>query len=308
MAPASALDGRPAVFGEVLFDRFPDGNAVLGGAPFNVAWHLQGFGDRPLFLSRVGADDAGERVRRAMQDWGMDLAGLQVDQQHPTGAVDVHFTGDQHTFKILPDQAYDHIDGDSASQALSAVTAALFCHGSLIIRTESMRSRLNRLLAEHGPRTFVDVNLREPWYRREDWQPMLDRSTWVKVNEDELKLIASHLGLPGHTLEEWSERMASSCVLDLLVVTRGGRGAHALAGDGEMATVEPDADVPVADTVGAGDAFSSVIVHGLLQGWPLRVMMERAQAFASRICQQRGATAPDSALYQSVVAGWGETA
>ena len=35
---------RAIIFGEVLFDTFPDGTAVLGGAPFNVAWHLQGFG------------------------------------------------------------------------------------------------------------------------------------------------------------------------------------------------------------------------------------------------------------------------
>ena len=34
---------RPVVFGEVLFDCFPDGSRVLGGAPFNVAWHCQAF-------------------------------------------------------------------------------------------------------------------------------------------------------------------------------------------------------------------------------------------------------------------------
>jgi fructokinase len=46
------------IFGEVLFDNFPD-KQVLGGAPFNVAWHLQGFGDNPLFISRVGDDSRG---------------------------------------------------------------------------------------------------------------------------------------------------------------------------------------------------------------------------------------------------------
>ena len=47
---------RLCVFGEVLFDHFPDGRRVLGGAPFNVAWHLQAFGEAPRFISRVGAD------------------------------------------------------------------------------------------------------------------------------------------------------------------------------------------------------------------------------------------------------------
>ena len=57
---------RPIVFGEVLFDTFPDGSAVLGGAPFNVAWHLQGFGLTPVFISRVGDDARGRQVLAAM--------------------------------------------------------------------------------------------------------------------------------------------------------------------------------------------------------------------------------------------------
>ncbi len=46
------LTGRPMIFGEVLFDCFPDGASILGGAPFNVAWHLHAFGQSPLFISR----------------------------------------------------------------------------------------------------------------------------------------------------------------------------------------------------------------------------------------------------------------
>ena len=67
------------IFGEVLFDHFPDGKRVLGGAPFNVAWHLQAFGLAPHFISRVGADAEGEAVLAAMRDWGMDTQGVQID-------------------------------------------------------------------------------------------------------------------------------------------------------------------------------------------------------------------------------------
>ena len=55
---------RPIIFGEVLYDCFPDGQAVLGGAPFNVAWHLQGFGLNPLFISRVGDDPLGHLINQ----------------------------------------------------------------------------------------------------------------------------------------------------------------------------------------------------------------------------------------------------
>ena len=39
-------NGVPIIFGEVLFDIFPDGNQVLGWAPFNAAWYLQGLDSR----------------------------------------------------------------------------------------------------------------------------------------------------------------------------------------------------------------------------------------------------------------------
>ncbi len=88
---------RITVFGEVLFDCFPGGEQVLGGAPFNVAWHLQAFGQRPRFVSRVGEDEAGRRIRRAMSDWGMDTDDLQRDPRHATGQVQITFSGGEPT-------------------------------------------------------------------------------------------------------------------------------------------------------------------------------------------------------------------
>ncbi|NIV35790.1 MAG: carbohydrate kinase, partial [Anaerolineae bacterium] len=70
MTETTTPDSRPVIFGEVLFDEFEDGSAVLGGAPFNVAWHLQGFGLNPLFISRIGTDALGAQVQQQMRDWG----------------------------------------------------------------------------------------------------------------------------------------------------------------------------------------------------------------------------------------------
>ena len=78
---------RPLVFGEVLFDRFPDGSELLGGAPFNVAWNLHGLGLRPLLIGAVGDDDLGRRVLAAMDSWGMGRSGVQVVAGRETGIV-----------------------------------------------------------------------------------------------------------------------------------------------------------------------------------------------------------------------------
>ena len=71
------------IFGEVLFDDFPDG-AVLGGAPFNVAWHLQAFGLHPVVISRTGNDAQRDQMRPAQRRLqlgaALGVADLAVDR------------------------------------------------------------------------------------------------------------------------------------------------------------------------------------------------------------------------------------
>ncbi len=184
MNKANTGAGRPAIIGEVLFDRFPDGTQVLGGAPFNVSWHLQGFGAEPLFVSRVGDDAEGGRVREAMAAWGMDPSGVETDPDHPTGAVDIHFSGSQHSFDIVADQAYDCISREQLAATATQADPELIYQGTLIMRTEGMRTLLGDFLGKTDVPLFVDINLREPWWRAEDFPWLLKRARWLKVNDE----------------------------------------------------------------------------------------------------------------------------
>jgi len=300
----SILKGRPIILGEVLFDQFLDGESVLGGAPFNVAWHLKGFGADPLFISRVGKDDPGEKVRKAMQDWGMDRAGLQQDDRYPTGTVRITLDAGQPTFDILPDQAYDHMDAMTGAISAAVSEGGLLYHGSLILRTEAMRDRLEALLATATSTQgrlpiFVDINLRAPWWNESDIPAILRRARWAKVNEDELAIIAKPLDCRTDDFTEMARRVRAICELHLLIVTLGAQGAVAFDALGGVFPVSPDdPDQAIVDTVGAGDAFSTVVIMGLLHGWSLPTMMQRAQRFAGRVCQLRGATTTDVDFYR----------
>ncbi len=291
---------RPIIFGEVLFDRFPD-ETVLGGAPFNVAWHLQGFGSCPLLISSVGNDSSGESVKQAMQAWNIDQSGLQTDSSHPTGAVDIRMQGKEHRFEILADQAYDYIDLGLARKALQTIEPILFYHGSLAVRTERNRKVLTALLDEFTLPVFIDVNLRDPWWEAEHIPAMLQRAQWVKVNDEELDLLVDRSDLAAGSLEAKAQRFLEHYDIRLLIVTLGSRGAAAFTAEEEAVRVKPEQNSAIVDTVGAGDAFSSVILLGLMQGWSLTETMQRAQAFASRICQQRGATTANTVLYNELL-------
>jgi fructokinase len=288
---------RPVVFGEVLFDRFPDGSVVLGGAPFNVTWHLQAFGLAPLFISRVGDDPLGRRIRNAMAECGMDATGLQVDPAHPTGTVEVTFADGEPHFDIVAERAYDFVD---SSNLPPVDEAGLVVHGTLALRHPVSRDACQRLREHLEAPAFVDVNLRAPWWEQERVAGALRSARWAKLNGDELSALAT-----GGTVEERMSRLQQDAGLELLVVTLGERGALARTASGGIESVAPTTrEISVVDTVGAGDAFAAVLVLGLLRSWPLAVTLPRAQAFAEAVVGVRGATVTDPAFYTAFRETW----
>jgi fructokinase len=290
-------DQRPVVFGEVLFDRFPDGSVVLGGAPFNVAWHLQAFGAAPLFISRVGNDALGRTIRDTMHAWEMDTSGLQLDSAHPTGSVVIHIEDGEPGYDIVDNQAYDFID---AAAMPPLPDRALLYHGSLAVRNAGSRRALQLLQQGSGLQRLVDVNLRPPWWQRETVMALLQGAAWIKLNEAELSLLVPEES----TLQLQMQQLQECCGAELLVVTRGAAGAVVLASGGEEVRVVPQGHSGVVDTVGAGDAFTSVVMLGLLRGWSVPLMLEHAQAFASAVTGIRGATHNAPGFYRPFIDDW----
>jgi len=285
-----------AIFGEALFDQFPDGQQVLGGAPFNVAWHLQAFNQQPCFISRVGQDLKGDKIRQAMLAWGMTVDNLGCDSDHPTGTVQVIIDEGEPSYEILAGQAYDFIAAPSDSDRNYDV----IYHGTLALRNGVSEQALQELTARHCGKVFIDVNLRAPWWQKEAVKRWIGKAHWVKLNHDELV----HLAQPQATQQETMRLFLKQHELEVLVVTCGSQGALAVSQAGEFIEVAPTADLNVIDTVGAGDAFAAVLLLGMQQRWPLQLTMERAQSFASALVTQRGATVQDLSFYRPFIDAW----
>jgi len=293
---ASNSAARPIIFGEILFDCFPDGHSVLGGAPFNVSWHLQGFGLSPLVISAVGDDALGASIKTSMGDWGMDLAGLQTNQ-HPTGSVQVSFDDGEPSYDIVADRAWDAIDAEQARAAVKDLPVMLLYHGTLALRSHDSRIALETLRDGLRLPTLVDVNLRPPWWQHEVVRSSLTQAKWGKLNDHELRAASDSEELPATELSTMAQNLRARHGLDLLVVTEGAKGAL-LVTSTEVVHEAPPPVSDIVDTVGAGDAFSAVLVVGLMEDWPLHRTLRRALHFAADIVTQRGATNNDPALYQ----------
>lgn len=286
---------RPWVFGEVVFDVFPGGREVLGGAPFNVAWHLHGLGCYPRLVTRVGADDRGKQVLERMAKVGMDTSGVQVDPERPTGTVRVELEDGEPRFIIAENTAWDAIAFPEVTGSFPDQVACLVV-GSLALRGSTNRRTLERILDTHHPRLFVDVNLRPPWFTRDTVDWLLERADWVKLNREE----AAQLGWPlGDELAGELCELCRRFGLQGIALTLGAQGA-VLASLKGWIRVEPVPVEPFVDSVGAGDAFTAVLVAGLLGDASWGRMGEAAALLASRICSIRGAIPAERDWYREV--------
>jgi len=285
------------IFGEVLFDCFPDGNIVLGGAPFNVAWHLQAFGVSPLFISRIGDDSYGVTIREAMENWGMDLRGLQLDSEHPTGTVQVNFINNEPHYEIIENSAYDFIKFSSLP---SLPKDSILYHGTLVLRSQACVETLQKIKVDISPSIFLDINLRTPWWNLKTVELLLKEISWLKLNEEELSLI-----VPQETnAENRIKYLFATFPLNNITLTQGKAGAISFQSNGNQEQIIPSQATQIVDTVGAGDAFSSVLILGIVEGWDTTKTLVRAQEFSSAIVGIRGATIQDRSFYEYFLEKW----
>ena len=287
---------RPVIFGEVLFDCFPDGSRVLGGAPFNVAWLCQAFGLHPLFISRLGKDSLGSEVMTAMLDWGMDVSGLQHDPVHATGIVDVSFNHGEPAYNIIENSAWDFINDHPLPELDSH---SVLYHGSLALRNTVSADCLSKLKQQCPESIFIDINLRPPWWDVSTIQKIIQNCRWIKLNSGELDLISPGQG----DFESKARNLLSAIQAELIVITQGEAGATAVTRD-DTVSVLPNKTSSVIDTVGAGDAFSSVLLLGMHKAWPVQTTLKRGQEFASAVVEQRGAITQEMSFYQTFIMNW----
>jgi fructokinase len=281
------------VFGEVLFDCFPNGKQVLGGAPFNVAWHLQALGDNPTFISRIGDDALGETIIKSAQAWGLSTDNIQLDQAHPTGRVDITVHDDEPHYDITPGSAYDFI---SAQSVQLTKRSGLLYHGSLALRSPYAQQQFKTLRESGDWSVFLDVNLRAPWWDQASLFDWIQSARWVKLNVDELR----ELGFQEPVLEVAMRNFQTQFELEQVIVTRGSEGASVLTPEGFFS--QTPGEIPeFVDTVGAGDAFTAVFIHGLIESWPIQDTLVAAQAFASQVIGLRGATPDNRAFYKTIL-------
>ena len=297
--------GTVLLFGEVLADIFPD-RTVLGGAPFNVARHLKAFGQNPVLITRLGSDALRKEVLQAMSQYEMETMGVQCDDIRPTGRVQVHMEEGGHRFEILPMQAYDFIHTEAVQKIAISLHPEMVYYGTLAQRNEISRKALENLLLGTNAVKFLDINLRTPWYDEKTIRESLQYANIVKLNDDELSILAEMFELTGNSIDDQAVDLMSRFELERTVITCGEEGAWQIDRGGDKIAVGVKNKITnLVDTVGAGDGFAAVCILGSLKGWTAITALERAIAFAGTICEIRGAIPSHPDFYKPYIREWG---
>jgi fructokinase len=276
------------VVGEVLWDVFPE-SARLGGAPLNFAVHANRLGHQPILISAVGEDEAGNQARQEIAALGLRLDMVSRSAKYATGTAVVSTDVDgQASYRIPRPAAYD--DVTLAAKDLKAVldlAPRWLYYGTLFASTASGMSTLQRLLAALPTASrFYDVNLRLGFQSMDVVAQLIAAASVVKLNETEAQTVGAHFGL-SPSLESFCRDGAERFGWRAAAVTLGDRGC--LVWDRGDFAADEGQRVKVADTVGAGDAFSAALLHGLIQGWPAADIANFANRVGALVASRPGA-------------------
>lgn len=291
--------------GEVLWDLLPSGKQ-MGGAPANFAYMSNVLGDRGVVASRIGADDLGREAEQALNTLGLECSLLQKDAEHATGTVRVRVdAAGQPDFTITENVAWDFLEW-TLDWADLARTTEVLCFGSLAQRSPVSRATIRRFL-EAAPASTLriyDVNLRQSFFSRETLHESMQLAHIVKLNDLELPQVARILALGGETAEDHARSLLERYGLRLVCITRGAHGSL-LMSERQVATHNGLA-VRVADTVGAGDAFTACLAHFYRRGASLSEINDVCNRFAGWVATQVGATpSTNSRQLEEILSGIG---
>lgn len=272
--------------GEILWDCLPEGKK-LGGAPANFAFHAALLGAETVAISAIGNDALGDEILRELNEKGLKYLLPRVEQE--TGTVQVTLDDEGiPSYEIKTGVAWDNIPFLPEIKQL-AEKCDCVCFGSLAQRSEVSRNTIKEFL-RHTPEDCLkifDINLRQQFYTKEIIHDNLLACNVLKINDEELEIVAEMFGLPGHSVEDRCRCLLGQYRLDMVILTCGVNGSYVFAPD--LTNFMETPKVEVADTVGAGDSFTGAFAASILAGQTIREAHGLAVKVSAFICTQKGA-------------------
>jgi len=277
--------------GEALWDVLPEGKK-LGGAPANFAYHAGLFlgQDQAIAISALGEDALADETEAALRSHGLQFIMPRVP--FPTGTVQVTLTPQGvPSYEIKEGVAWDNIPFTPEIEEVARHCRAV-CFGTLAQRNYVSRETIRRFLdaTPDDCLKIYDINLRQSFYTPELIQSSLMRCDILKLNDEELAILAKLFGFEALDVEDQCWLLLGKFDLKRVILTCGTQGSYVYS-EGRSAYVETPG-VEVADTVGAGDSFTAAFAAATLCGLSSIKAHKFAVDVSAYVCTQHGAMPP----------------
>jgi fructokinase len=306
-SPSSPIVG----IGELLWDLLPAGPR-LGGTTANFSVLCARLGEAAALVSRVGEDELGAAAMRQLRQIAprafFNLEHIQTSDALPTGTVTVRLDveGRPH-YTIDEPVAWDEITLTPDLIELAG-QASVVCFGTLAQRRQPSARSIRAFVEATAPECVrvCDANLRMPFCTPEVLAWALDHATVLKISDEEMPELTRLLHLQGRietemgaapvdpaALTEWAgdaalALLAAAPQTELVAITLGPNGS--LLANREGTHRHMGFPVKVADTIGAGDAFTAGLVYAYLRDTSLEHIGAVANLCGSYVASQEGAT------------------
>ena len=287
-------------FGEIIWDIYSPSERTLGGVPLNFATYAAMAGADVYLASAVGDDEIGREAVESVKELGIDCSYVSVSEKVTGQCLVTLGTGGVPSYKILEDVAYDAVElPDKLFCELDAIA-----FGTLALRTQKNRDTLERVLKNNKfSEVYTDLNIRPPFYSVESVRFCLERSTVVKISDEELPIVTDILfGRRAAIGEAVKLIFGEFGNIKLLVITCGADGAYCFGASGECDFV-PSVPATVVSTVGAGDSFGAVFLARYLNGVEVTRALGEAAAVASFVVSNKGSIPEGSKEYIAKICG-----
>lgn len=296
------------VVGEALIDLVGVGGlrfeAHPGGSPLNTAVGIARLGVPTTVLARFADDAFGRILRQHALDNGVSIEGSPHAAEPTTLAVVTIDDAGRASYDFYLEGTADWQWSDEELASLPAGTQILHT-GSLAAWTDPGQARIAALVDRVREQVLVsfDPNIRPRFVGTPArGRALVERSVAaahvVKASDQDAGWL-----YPGESMESIAANWASLGP-DLVVITCGGEGVVAMTGGG-VRIDRPAVPIELADTVGAGDGFTSGLLatvmdrglarpHGLSDVDPavLAEILDQAGLVAALVCERPGSDPP----------------
>lgn len=294
--------------GELLIDFTQNGlseqgnglfEANPGGAPCNVLSMLNNLGKKTSFIGKVGNDQFGKTLKKALKELGIGTENLLMDNEVHTTLALVHtFADGDRDFSFYRNPGADMmLTVDELNLDLVRDTR-IFHFGTLSMTHDGIRATTKKAVEtakEAGALISFDPNLREPLWdsldnAKEQVRWGLGKCDVLKISDNEIQWLTGE-----NDFTAGVKKIREEFPIPLILVSMGRDGSRAYYGD-HYVEVAPFLQENTIETTGAGDTFCACVLNYVLEhdlealtDEQLKEMLTFANAAASIITTRKGA-------------------